>query len=504
MKAERTKRNVLVIAVAAAVLGPTVPFTATAATPMTSRPLVWEKCEGSGLDPRQECSTVEVPMDYSDPGGEKVALAVSRIRSEKPSARRGALLLIAGGPGGGSLDEVSTKGRTLPREVRDTYDLIGFDPRGVGRSDPVDCGLESGDLDRSTFFPWPAPDGSVDTNMATARRTADACARDGGELARHISTADNAGDIDRIRAALGERRLSAWGVSYGAYTGVVYSQLFPRRTDRVVLDSNPDATAATAHPELGGVPRATWTGFETGVEDVFPVFAEWASAPGNPDRLADRAGQVRPLLLRLAARLDREPIPWPGARPAELNGNVLRQAVVDAFYDPGEGFPGLARLILHARAGIVPPAPEPAPEPLVRNALSVALATMCNDARWPSSAARYQEDVDASRAAYPLTAGMPRNAIACAAWPWPQREEPVRITDRVPSTVLLVQNERDPATPLAGARRLRAALGARAVMVTTDSTGHDAYLGNGNACGDRIVSRYLATGQRPAADVRCR
>jgi pimeloyl-ACP methyl ester carboxylesterase len=390
--------------------------------------------------------------------------------------------------------------------VREAYDLVVFDPRGNGRSAPVGCGLERRDLVPTAFRPWPGPDGSVAGNMVTARRMADACERNGGELIRHISTADNARDIDLIRAALGERKLSAWGVSYGSYLGAVYSQLFPHRTDRFVLDSNLDGSqdgSRDGKGDRGGVSRVWWAWFEQGVEDVFPEFAKWASAPGNPYRVADTAAEVRPMFLRLAARLDREPIPWPGASPAELNGNVLRQGMVDAFYDP-DGFPGLAQLILAARKGTVPPAPEPPPEALLQNGLAVALATMCNDGAWPRSASVYQKDVDASRAKYPLTAGMPRNATACAAWPYPPKENPVRITDRGPSTVLMVQNRRDPAAPLGGALKLRADLGRRAVLVTVNSTGHDAYLGNGNACGDRVVSRYLATGERPARDTYCR
>ncbi|MFE9683210.1 alpha/beta hydrolase [Streptomyces sp. NPDC006285] len=508
----KTSRRTTLIAASGVVLGLTWPLAPTGAavaagaapsapaTAERSTPLTWGACEGPGLDPRQRCATVSVPLDHSDPGGERIRIAVSRIPAEDPGSRRGALLMIAGGPGGGSLDEISGKGQTLPQEVRDSYDLIGFDPRGVGRSAPVSCGLDREDLALTRFWPWPAADGSVNGAMDTARRTAAACDRNGGELMRHISTADNARDIDRVRAALGERKLSAWGVSYGAYAGAVYNELFPHRTDRFVLDSNPDANGDLNEGQFA---RGAWAAFERGVEDVFPEFAQWASRKENPYRLAGTAAEVRTLFLRLAERLDREPVPWPGADPAELNGDVLRQTMVYALYDP-DAFPSLARLVSAARKGEVPPAPEPPPEALMQNQLAVALATFCNDGDWPRSAASYQADVDRSRAAYPLTAGMPRNATACAAWPEYPRQDPVRITGRGPSTVLLVQNERDPATPLAGARAVRDALGRRAVMVTVDGTGHDAYLGNGNACGDRTVTRYLTTGERPARDRYCR
>ncbi|SMQ16164.1 alpha/beta hydrolase fold [Streptomyces sp. Ag82_O1-12] len=490
---KQIKRNASLIAASALLWGLAVPLTASAAD---AGPLRWTKCEGTGLDPRQQCATLSVPMSYADPGGRKIDIALSRLPSQNPSARRGALLMIPGGPGGDSLAGPSEEGRQLPRSVRDAYDLIGFAPRGNSPSTAVSCGIDHSDLARTKLLPWPAASGSVAENMATARRLSDACAREGDELLRHISTKNNARDIDRIRAALGERKLSAWGVSYGTYVGAAYLEMFPRRTDRIVLDSND-------HPDPAQAQRAWLAAFEVGVEDNFPEFATWASRPGNPYRLARTAAEVRPLFLRLAARLDRTPIPWPGANPEELNGNVLRQTMLDAFYDPADGYPVLAELIRAAKKGTVPPAPQAPPDSALRNYAAVVAATLCNDAAWPRSAAAYRKDVAAARLKYPLTAGMPRNAMVCAAWPWQPKEPPVRVTDRGPSHVLLIQNERDVATPLSGALKLREALGRRAVMVTNDATGHGAYLDNGTACGDALVSRFLATGERPRTDAYC-
>ncbi|MFI6932972.1 alpha/beta hydrolase [Streptomyces sp. NPDC050287] len=493
-------RNASLVAVPAALLGLTAPLTASAATPASAptptSSLAWAKCAGTGLDPRQQCATLTVPMDYADQGGPKIDIAVSRIPSENPGTRRGALFLIPGGPGGTSLGDPSGKGQKLPQAVRDAYDLIGFAPRGLAPSTSVSCGLDHADLATSKLRPWPAPDGSVGENMVTARRMAGACAGNGGELIRHLSTANEARDLDRLRAALGERRISAWGVSYGTYVTAVYSRLFPNRTDRVVLDSNDN-------PDPTRVSRGWLAAHEQGVEDTFPEFAKWAAAPGNPDRLAGTAAEVRPLFLRLAERLDREPIPWPGANPEELNGNVLRQTLLDDLSRPSS-FPALAKLILAAQAGTVPPAPAAPPEAVLQNVAAVGAGTLCNDIAWPTSEAEYQKDVDESRVKFPLTAGMPRNAMLCAAWPFAPKEPPVRITDQGPSNILLVQNEHDPVTPLAGALKLRRALGDRAVMVTVNSTGHDSYLANGNACGDETASRFLATGERPAQDVYCR
>ncbi|MFI0501734.1 alpha/beta hydrolase [Streptomyces albogriseolus] len=494
-----TTRHLALTAVPAALLVALLPpLTADAVPGRPAGPsLSWAPCEeAAGIDPRQQCATLRVPMDHADPGGEQISLALSRIPAEDDRARRGALFLIPGGPGGSSLNDPSGRGQKLPQEVRDQYDLIGFAPRGLAPSTSVGCGLEHADLAQTKLRPWPAPDGSVDANMATAERMARACARNGGELIRHLSTRNNARDLDRVRAALGERKISAWGVSYGTYVGAVYSQMFPHRTDRIVLDSNDD-------PDPARVARAWLAGHEQGVEDVFPHFAAWASAPGNPDRVARTAAEVRPRFLRLAARLDREPIPWPGANPAELDGNVLRQTMLDSLYRPSR-YPTLAKLMRAAERGTVPPAPATPPESVLQNVAAVGAGTLCNDVAWPRSAALYAQGVAESRATYPLTAGMPRNAMLCAAWPYPPREAPVRITDRGPSTVLLVQNERDVATPLSGALKLREAFSRRAVMVTVDSTGHDAYLADGNACGDRTVSRFLSTGERPRRDVYCR
>ncbi len=485
-------KNAALIAAAGVVLGLAGPGSGASAADAGA--VEWTKCDGPGLDPRQQCATVAVPMDYADPDGPKIQIAVSRIPSEKPSARRGALLLIPGGPGGVSLDDPSGKGQKLPQSVRDVYDLIGFAPRGMAPSSSTACGLESKDLALAKL-PWPAPDGSVTEAMTTARRIADACARNGGELIRHLSTANDARDLDRVRAALGESRISAWGDSYGTYVGSVYSQLFPHRTDRIVLDSN-------NNPDPTRVGRAWLAAFETGVEDNFPEFAKWASRPGNPYRLARTTADVRPLFLRLAERLDRAPLPWPGADPAELNGNVLRQTMLSSLYGPDD-YPALAKMILAARKGTVPPVPEAPDEAMMQNAAAVGAGILCNNVAWPKEAAPYQKDVDESRAAFPLTAGMPRGPMLCAGWPYAPREPAVRITDRGPSNILLVQNERDVASPLSGARELRRAFGDRAVMVTVNSTGHGAYLANGNACGDRTVSRFLATGERPDRDIYC-
>lgn len=215
---------------------------------------------------------MSVPLDHARPDGPSISLAVSRIATARPELRRGVLVLIPGGPGGSGLNGPSSAAKRLPQSVLDRYDLIGFDPRGVGASTPLDCGFDHADLARSHALPWPAPDGGIDANLATARRMAADCATGGGALARGISTRAEARDVDRIRQALGERRISIWGVSYGTYAGAVYAAMFPGRTDRVLLDSNDD-------PDPARVERGWLAAYATGAEDRFPDFAAWASSP---------------------------------------------------------------------------------------------------------------------------------------------------------------------------------------------------------------------------------
>ncbi len=426
---------------------------------------------------------MSVPVDYARPGGPRIDLAVSRIRTAQPGRRRGVLVLIPGGPGSSGLDRPSAFVDKLPPAVRDRYDLISFDPRGVGASAPISCDLTTDDLASSHVKPWPGPGGDIGVSVARARRVAAACLHNAGPLVRQINTRNEVRDLDRIRAALGERKLSYWGVSYGTYVGALYATEYPQRTDRVVLDSNDD-------PDPARVERGWAANYAIGAEDRFPDFERFYGA------------EARTTFLSLAERLDRAPRPWPGANPPVLDGNVLRDTMLNALYNDA-AFPQLAALMHAALTGGPLPAPSNPPEALLQNTVAVAVATICNDVAWPRSIPLYGREVAANRRAYPLTAGMPVSVFACAYWPAPL-EPPVRVAAGGPSNVLLVQNERDPATPLSGARQLRAALGDRARMVVVASGGHGSYLANGNACGDRTVSTFLATGARPAGDLYCR
>ncbi|WP_367135243.1 MULTISPECIES: alpha/beta fold hydrolase [Streptomyces] len=485
-----------VAACAGVVSVPAYAAAAPAGSPVSS--LKWHPCTAEGRAPGSECATLPVPLDYRKPSGPTVDIAVSRLRSERPQARRGTLLLIPGGPGGSGVEGLARKGEKVRKATKGAYDVVSFDPRGVGGSTAADCGVDESDRRMVDFRAWPDPHGDISDGAARARRVAEACARNGGDVLRSLTTRNEARDIDSLRKALGEKKLSAVGTSYGTYAGAVYAQMFPERTDRWVLDSSGD-------PDPSRALRGWLANMAQGADDAFPDFARWAADPARgKDRLAERAEDVRPMFLAMAAELDRKPRTFKDTGHP-LTGNLLRQVMQLSLYG-SERYPDLATLMQAVRnsSGNDPlTVAEPLTELLSQRDVAVFAGIACNDAAWPRDVASYERAVAADRARHPLTAGMPATITPCAFWKDEPAEKPTRITSRGPSNVLMVQNLRDPATPYAGALKMREALGDRARLVTVDAGGHGVWLNSGNACSDRAVSEFLVSGKRPADDMAC-
>ncbi|MEU8526236.1 MULTISPECIES: alpha/beta hydrolase [Streptomyces] len=500
------RRNALLLALSAATVAAALPAATASAAGTASAPgsgLAWRNCAVAGGPAGQECADLSVPLDYREPAGRQVTIAVSRIKSTRPEARRGTLMVIPGGPGSSGVQRLTQKGARLAQETGGAYDLVAFDPRGVGGSTRANCGLDAADRYMVTLRSWPGADGSIEDNVARSKRIAEACRRNGGPVLDSLTTHNQARDLDRLREALGEERISAWGTSYGTYVAAVYAQKFPQRTDRWVLDSSAD-------PNPKRVAQGWMRDMARGADDRFPDFAAWAAHPdraGDGLRLADRPEDVRPLFIALAARLDTTPVPstTPGV---EVNGNVLRQALQNSLYSDS-AFPGLARLIKAAQdpAAADDPARRPALPPQLTQPMSdedaaITVGVICNDVRWTGSVPAYRRAVAADRAVHPLTAGLPANITPCSFWKAPA-EKPTRLTDEGPSNILMVQSLRDPSTPYTSGLKMRAALGDKARLVTVDQGGHGLYLGNGNACTDTTVTRFLLTGERPEQDTTC-
>ncbi|MFI6475694.1 alpha/beta hydrolase [Streptomyces sp. NPDC050516] len=456
----------------------------------------WKPCAQPDGPADQQCADLSVPVDYRKPDGARLTLRVTRLLSDRPAARRGTLLVIPGGPGGSGVDALAHTGPALREALHGAYDLVSLDPRGVGGSTAADCALSADDRDVMNLRSWPGSGGDISDSVARARRIADACAHNGGAVVRSYSTANEVRDIERLRQALGSAKLSIYGVSYGTYVTAAYAQEHPERTDRVVLDS-------TGDPDPARVERGWLANTAAGADERFLDFARWAADPAREQlRLAQRAVDVRPLVLSLADRLDRAPRATTTPNKP-LTGNVLRQAVQQALYSD-DNFPWLAQLIKaaedpHTTLALPPGYATPMPD---RDA-AVYTATQCNDVSWPSDVRDYARAVAVGRVRHPLTAGQPVNITPCAFWHTGPADKPVRITSDGPSNILMLQNLRDPVTPYSGALRMRTALGDRARLVTVDHGGHGSYLANGDACGDQSVTDFLLSGHRPQADVRC-
>ncbi|MFH9733372.1 alpha/beta hydrolase [Streptomyces sp. NPDC017260] len=479
---------------ATAVAATTIPGVPAAATPDSVR---WGPCSQKAASkkdavaakeappPPLECATLEVPLDYRDPDGRQIEIAISRLAGKEPSQRRGVLLTSPGGPGISGLGYPAVlAGSGLPREVLDSYDVIGFDPRGVGRSTPVTCDLTPEQQGRGNIPPYAHTAADVAREAPHARAVAEQCATSRTAwMLPHTTTANTARDMDRIRAALGEPRLSYLGASYGSYLGAVYTTMFPRRGDRIVLDSNlgPGGYDVTAMRMLA-----------RGMEDRFPDFAAFAAA--RPEYgLGTTPEQVRAKFFELAARLEAEPVQG-------FDATSFRGVTFDRLYSDAD-MPLVARTWQALDTDQPPPATPPFPD--MENFMSARFSVMCADNRWPRTVREYQRDVAVDRPAYPMLGGSTASIGPCAFWPDERVEPPVRIGDRGPSNVLMVQNERDPGTPLAGAQELRRAFGKRATMVTADQGGHGVYLFGPNTCANDAVTAFLTTGHRPSQDLAC-
>jgi pimeloyl-ACP methyl ester carboxylesterase len=482
------------LALTAAVLVALVPAAPGQARPRPTTPgLSWGPC-ADAPDTGLECADLSVPRDYRAPHGASIRVAVSRLRAADPAARRGVLLLNPGGPGGSGLLMPLQLAGSLPAEVVDRYDLIGFDPRGLEHSTQVNCLFDEDTTRYDLVLPYPAADGTIDRNIAFARATAQSCAEAGGDLLPHITTANTARDMDRIRAALGESTISYLGYSYGTYLGAVYVSLFPQRTDRIVLDSAID-------------PTRVWHGYLAGWAEAvalrMPDFTTWAAARDDVHHLGATPDEVERVYRRIAARLDRTPADRDGE---PFNGNDFRELTRIMLYDD-RAFTELAALWreLSDPAG----GPDAATAGSARlaalvpdNAISVLYAVTCNDASWPADPAGYASRAAASRRDFPLTAGMPANIWPCAFWA-PPVEPPVTVTDRGPRNVLILQNLRDPATSWRNGHGLRRALGARAAFVTVDAGGHGIYGVRSGPCADAITTGFLVGGRLPDGDRFC-
>ncbi|MFB7234511.1 alpha/beta hydrolase [Streptomyces sp. NPDC056269] len=503
----RTRIAPLVAISAVATLVPALtPAVASAAEPVARRTVTadplrqytqqtprWKRCEAEAPAAYQ-CATLKVPLDYARPDGRKLDVAVSRVKATSPQKRRGVLLLNPGGPGGPGLDMPLWMAPELPTAVKEQYDLIGFDPRGVGQSSPVSCGLNEAELN------WQRPykAAAFDKDVRWARTVAEKCRARNGAVLPHITTRNTARDMDVIRAVLGEKKVSYLGYSYGTYLGAVYTQMFPKRTDRFVLDSAVD-------------PQRIWRGmiqvWAEGAEPAFTRWTEWTAERHTTYGLGDTPAQVGKAFWDLVARADREPIDIQGTL---LTGDDIRAGRA-VFFD----VQGAAEAVVELRkAAEGTPAPAPSrrstaprhvPPSFARavpsdNSDAAFWAVACGDTRaWPRDPEQYRRDAIRDKARYPLYGDFASNIKPCAFWK--NGSEPAtQVNNSVGA--LILQNEWDSQTPLVSGQGLRRAMKGSRMVTVLGGQGHGVY--GSKSCADKTATAYLTTGRLPAADLTCR
>lgn len=436
----------------------------------------------SGVGRTTACARLRVPLDYGRPGGRALTLTISaKYAAGTAGQRRGVLLVNPGGPGGEGLSLAASVWNALPEDLKEAYDVIGFDPRGIGHSSPLSCGL------RRLYRP-PLPDltGAERPQVARARATAAACARRGRALLAHLDTQDTARDLDRIRAALGEEQISYLGYSYGTYLGEVYAQLFPGRVRGMILDSVVD-------PTVGGYAD----GFreDRAFAARFGDFLGWTARRWRRYRLGRSRTTVAAAIRGVRRRLVTRPV------EGRVGPSELDLALGQALYSSAE-WPTIAGALADYRAGR-PDELGYAGQILLSAGDAPGLAITCRDSPWPRDWARWHVDTRRAFRIAPLTAWASTWSRApCAFWPVPGLPLlPIDGTHAPP--ILLTQAERDPATPVAGARRVRRLYpGSRLVLVRGEGN-HGEYLFNDNRCLDARGNAFLRTGALPARDVTC-
>ncbi|MEU4800698.1 alpha/beta fold hydrolase [Actinosynnema sp. NPDC023587] len=457
--------------------------------------LDWGECGTAELDAAgARCANVTVPLDYQQPRGRTITVAISRLTATDPTKRRGIMLSNPGGPGNPGLDQMLLVRPTMSAEVTGQYDLIGMDPRGIGRSSPVDCGWSTGITLRAA-----GPDRqSFDQNYRAQAELAVRCAVREGDRLRHITTRNTARDMDVVRGALGERQISYFSWSYGTYLGAVYTQMFPQRTDRFVLDSAID-------PARYG--RGLFQDAGRANEAALDRWAAWAARHDAEYHLGTTAGQVRAQVEALIRGASEKPI--------RIGGHAVDATLLPVMYfifldRPDRYAPTAAatRNLLDAAAGrqvVVDPLVEGSLLALTSGRASPdadgQLAVTCGDVAYPGNPETYWNDIRRNRAAEPVYASMLRNVTPCAFWDSPKEKATVVGNDR---PALIVQATGDTRTPYEHGVGLHQALTGSRLVTLEDVPAHAIFGLYPNKCVEGHVNTYLATGELPSGDVTCR
>ena len=494
--------SVVAVTIAA---GAVSPAGAAAPTESAVPPVAWAPCTEAplaGLD----CATYPVPLARDRPDGPTVSIALARRKATDVAQRIGTLFLNPGGPGGPGR-RLAASTTVVPPAVMARYDLVGFDPRGIGASSPVQCFDTDEEVEAlfNQISGVPLTRAQIDRTLRANAQYVEGCRRNMGPLLEHMGTINVAKDLDLLRQAVGDRRLHYVGFSYGTLIGATYANLFPRRVGRMIIDGNVDPDNRTNRRLFNKLERAG--GFETALTG----FLAACDAAGAACALA---GASRGKFDAVRERLRQGPATLPDGSVVTIDDltsfadqflrNVTRfapaaqmlQALYQALIQPGT-----VRARLDA-----PPLPKALPGPLLRpdayshNGDDAFSAVNCADARLPRTPRFYPAFASAFEAIH-RTFGRAEafSEVACATWPVVEDRYAGPWNRRTANVVLVINPTFDPATPYVMAQRMARQLG-NARLLTLDGFGHTT---NFSACIDDWYNRYLLAGAVPPAGTRC-
>ncbi|MGW4024466.1 alpha/beta hydrolase [Streptomyces sp. NPDC005009] len=480
--------------------------------------LDWKDCpapspvQGGGEAPeplpdgtRWQCTTMRAPLDWKKPSGKSIGIELIRARSSGDADDRiGSLLFNFGGPGGSGV--VTLPGLAPAYEkLRSRYDLVSFDPRGVGNSRGVRC-LDADAAEELADEVDDTPDDGDDENDALVeflRETAAACRKNSGDVLPHVGTTEAAQDMELMRQVLGDDELHYFGISYGTELGGVYAHLFPEHVGRAVLDGVVDPTRNTMEEALGQA---------AGFQLAFEHFAAWCAEQGCT--LGDGVEAIVDAAVELEADLDDAPLT--ASDGSDLDGDEFVGAITGALYRQ-EYWPALlvgleavatgngdVMLDLAEALGQRDSGGDPGGDGDESNENDAFRAITCDDSSDRYTVADVEERMpDFLDASLLFGPGLAWSTLDCDGWPVPGEAEHPEVSAPGAPPVLLVGNTGDPATPYEGAARMAERLGKGVGHeLTYRGEGHGAY-NSGNACVQRAVNAYLLDGRLPESGAVC-
>ena len=483
----------------------------------------WQPCVENET---AQCAQLAVPLDYDRSAGATIDLALARLPATDPAGRIGTLFVNPGGPGGSGVDLVLGAGEPISRAVRGRFDIVGFDPRGVAGSTPLTC-FDTEEQQQAALPSWPFPVGAgqIARQQLLDRRLASACARRGGVVIDHMSTADVARDLDLLRAAVGDQRLSYLGFSYGTQLGTVYANLFPQRVRAVVLDGVVDPVAWTVGtPDRSDLPFSTRLRSDKGAQSTLEQFflrCDRAAVDDDPATDCRFGPDARARFARLAGQLRAAPLQLPDSSTfgyADLVGSTLGALYAPAVWRDLAELLAMAaqrspvrvlaaRRDLAGQLGVDPATRRVHPRAAgVSQSIEGFAGVSCSDSRNPAQEQAWPRAADWASAHAGGYFGAIWTWASSPCQPWPGHGQDRYLgpwSARTAAPVLVVGNYYDPATRYLGAVRVASSLpGSR--LLSYAGWGHTVFLFGGSDCVDAAISAYLVEGVLPAPGTVCR